>query len=83
MRIDYTSDKKSTTSNSTNVQAPTESACALPDLFLPTSFGSGEARLPTSTLKELIVNEFSTYSIDVKVDAAREMIRRLEKDYLK
>ena len=63
-------------------EAPAELQGAPLDSFpLPPSRFSGA--LPSiSSLKSEIVNIIRPYSIEVKVDAAREMIRRLEKDYL-
>jgi len=64
-------------------EAPAELQGAPLDSFsLPPSRSSGA--LPSiSSLKSEIVNIIRPYSIEVKVDAAREMIRKLEKDYLK
>ena len=64
-------------------EAPAEPQGAPLDSFpLPPSRFSGA--LPSiSSLKSEIVNIIRPYSIEVKVDAAREMILRLEKDYLR
>tara|TARA_R110002110_G_scaffold5220_2_gene27118 strand:+ start:210 stop:461 length:252 start_codon:yes stop_codon:yes gene_type:complete len=83
MKTDSTPKDNPTTHKSKMNEAPAELQGAPLDPFsLPPSRSSGA--LPTiSSLKAQIVKTINNYSLEVKVDAAREMIRRLEKDYLK
>ena len=63
-------------------EAPAEPSGALSDSFSLPPLRSDGASTSIPSLRNEIVKTFNNYSIEVKVDAAREMIRKLEKDYL-
>ena len=77
-----TPDSNQTTLDYINVEAPAEPLGALPDPFLLPPLGSGRAYPDSASLRREIVNTIQPYSMDVKVDAIREMILKLEKRYL-
>tara|TARA_R110002020_G_scaffold421413_1_gene630488 strand:+ start:271 stop:528 length:258 start_codon:yes stop_codon:yes gene_type:complete len=81
LTTDYTPDSNPTTSKYILIEAPAEPLGAPSDPFsIPPSRSDG-ASTDITALHGAIVKEFNNYSIEVKVDAAREMINRLNRRY--
>ena len=72
--------KTNLTTQKCNIEAPAEPRGTLSDhFFLPPTASD---RVPLSSIESFsqqLVKFFSPYSMAVKVDAAREMIKRLER----
>lgn len=83
MKIDSTLTTNLTTHNCNLIEAPAEPSGASSDPFPIPPLGSGGASTSITALRSEIVKEFNNYSIEVKVDAAREMINRLNRRYFR
>ena len=70
-----------TTCKCKNIEAPAEPLGTLSDPFFLPPMASDRVPSSIPSLRKLIVKEIRPYSIEVKVDAAREMIKRLERSY--
>ena len=81
MLTDSTPKNSLTTHRFTIDEAPAEPDGTLSDPFPLPPFGLDRVSTPISPLRQTIVNTIQNYSMAVKVDAAREMIRRLEKGH--
>jgi len=83
IKIDSTLTPDPTTHNCNSIEAPAEPSGASSDPFPIPPLGSGGASTSITALNSAIVKEFNNYSIEVKVDAAREMINRLNRRYFR
>jgi hypothetical protein len=81
MNSSYALKTSLTTYTYKNSEAPAEPLGTLSDPFSLPPLASDRVPLSISSFREQLVKAFNNRSIEVKVDAAREMIQRLERRY--